>query len=99
MSGLVFIFLNDVLRFEAKGNCTLICLGNGEKLLSTRTIRDYENLLPESLFYRVHNSHIINLNKIQKYKKGRGGDLIMEDGSAIEVAFRRKEDFLRRVMK
>jgi two-component system LytT family response regulator len=99
MSGLTFIYLKDILRLEAKSNCTAIFLSNGQRIVTARTIKEYETLLPEAIFYRVHNSHIINLGKVQKYHKGRGGSLIMEDGSAIEVAFRRREDFLSRVLK
>jgi two-component system LytT family response regulator len=99
MSGLSFILLKDVLRFEAKANCTIIYLSNGERIVTTRSIKEYENLLPDSIFYRVHNSHIINLNKVQKYQKGRGGYLFLEDGSSVEVAFRRREDFLKRLLK
>ena len=99
MSGLSFIFLKDIVRLEAKGSCTAIYLDGGEQIVTTRTIRGYENLLPETIFYRVHNSHIINLNKVRKYQKGRGGYLTMEDGTAVEVALRRKEDFLRLLLK
>jgi two-component system LytT family response regulator len=99
MNGLSFIFLKDILRLEAKGNCTAIFLSNSKQIVTTRSIKEYENLLPESIFYRVHHSHIINLNKVREYQKGRGGYLIMEDDCSIEVAIRRKEDFLRRLLK
>lgn len=99
MTGLSFILLKDVLRFEAKASCTVIYLSNGERIVTTRAIKEYENLLPDTVFYRVHNSHIINLNKVQKYQKGRGGYLFMEDGSEVEVAFRRRDDFLKRLLK
>ena len=99
MGGLTFIYLNDILRLESKSNCTAIFLSNSKRIVSTKTIKEYESLLPEAIFYRVHNSHIINLSKVQDYHKGRGGCLIMEDGSSVEVALRRKEDFLSRVLK
>jgi len=99
MNGLTFIFLQDILRLEAKSNYTDIYLTSGERIVATRTIKEYENLLPESIFYRIHNSHIVNLNKVKNYQKGRGGFLVMEDGSTVEVAFRRREEFLRRVLK
>jgi len=99
ITGLSFVLLKDVIRFEAKGNYTVVYLNKGEQIVTTRSIKEYETFLPDSIFYRVHNSHIINLNKVQKYQKGRGGYLFMEDGSSIEVAFRRREDFLRRLLK
>jgi two-component system LytT family response regulator len=99
ITGLMFVAIRDIIRFEAKGSYTIIFLHNGEQITATRNIKDYEDLLPESIFYRIHNSHIINLQNIQKYHKGRGGYVIMEDGSAIEVATRRREEFLRRLLK
>lgn len=99
IDGLIFIPVQDILRFEAKGNYTAIYLSNGEPIVATRTIKDYEDVLPETIFCRIHNSHIINLSKIQRYQKGRGGSVIMEDGSIIEVASRRREEFLQKLLK
>jgi len=99
ITGLTFVPVQDILRFEAQGNYTNICLTGGETIMATRTIKDYEDLLPDTIFCRVHSSHIINLSRIQKYQKGRGGMVIMEDGTAIEVASRRREDFLRKLLK
>jgi two-component system, LytTR family, response regulator len=99
MQGLSFIQLKDIMRLEAKGSCTIIYLSNGEQITTTRIIKEYEELLPPNLFYRVHNAHIINLNKVQNYHKGRGGYIFMEDGTSIDVAFRRREDFLKRLLK
>ena len=99
MNGLSFIYLSNVRRLEARGSCTAIFLDSGDTIVSTRSIKEYEDLLPATIFYRVHNSHIINLNKVRKYQKGRGGYLIMEDGTSIEVAQRRREDFLQILLK
>ena len=92
--GFIFQATKDIVRFEAKGNYTYVFTTDGSKHISSRTIRQYEEMLPESLFFRIHNSHIINLNYIKKYNKGRGGCVIMSDGSQLEVATRRKDDFL-----
>jgi two-component system, LytTR family, response regulator len=99
LDGLIFINLREVVRLEAKSSYTQINLENGEVLMATRTIKDYEDILPETLFCRIHNSHIINLQKIEKYHKGRGGYVVLEDGSEIEVAIRRRQEFLRRLLK
>lgn len=99
VTGLTFVPVQDILRFEAKGNYTNICLAGEKIIMTTRTIKDYEDILPDTIFCRIHNSHIINLSRIQKYQKGRGGVVIMEDGTAIEVASRRREDFLRKLLK
>ncbi len=99
ITGLIFISVQDIIRFEAKGNYTSIYLSKGEPILATRTVKDYEEILPENIFCRIHNSHIINLSRIRKYQKGRGGSVEMEDGSIIEVASRRRDEFLRRLLK
>jgi two-component system LytT family response regulator len=98
-AGLVFVLVREIIRLEAKGSYTSIYLAGNEQILATRNIKDYEELLPELIFYRVHNSHIINIQKIQKYLKGRGGIVVMEDGASIEVAIRRREEFLMRLLK
>ena len=92
--GFIFQATQDIVRFEAKGNYTYVFTTEGNKHVSSRTIRQYEEMLPESLFFRIHNSHIINLNYIKKYTKGRGGHVVMSDGSMLEVATRRKDAFL-----
>ncbi|HEY4111642.1 LytTR family DNA-binding domain-containing protein [Puia sp.] len=99
MNGLSFISLSNVRRLEAKGSCTAIFLDSGDAIVTTRSIKEYEDLLPATIFYRVHYSHIINVNKVRKYQKGRGGYLVMEDGTPIEVAQRRREDFLQILLK
>jgi two-component system LytT family response regulator len=99
VDGLIFINLKEVVRLEAKSSYTQIILENGNVVTATRTIKDYEDILPEALFCRIHNSHIINLFKIEKYNKGRGGYVTLEDGTTIEVASRRRQEFLRRLLK
>jgi two-component system, LytTR family, response regulator len=99
MNGLIFVAVRDIIRLEANGNYTSIFIDCKEPIIATRNIKEYEDLLPETIFCRVHNSHIINLHKIQKYQKGRGGYVTMEDGSFIEVASRRREEFFQRLLK
>ena len=94
INGLVFITIEDIMRLEANGNYTTIILKNKERITASKNIKEYEDILPVELFFRVHNSHIINLNCIKTYQKGRGGYVVLDDGTHIEVATRRKDDFL-----
>lgn len=98
LTGLVFIQVNDILRCESEINYTRIFLKNKQKLLVAKTLKEFEELLADYNFYRVHNSHLINLAYIKSYSKGKGGSVIMEDGSEVEVSTRRKDEFLRRLM-
>jgi two-component system LytT family response regulator len=95
-NGFDFISISDIVRCEAQGAYTKIHLNNSRKVLVSKSLKDYENLLPEDLFFRIHNSHLINLNYVKKYNRGRGGFIELEDGSTIEVATRRKDEFLKR---
>lgn len=97
--GLQFIAVSSIIRMEAKGNYTELFCDGGERFLAAKTIREYEELLPDSIFFRTHNSHIINLQKIRKYLKGRGGFVTMEDGASVEIATRRREEFLGKLLK
>ena len=99
LNGLSFVPIRDIVRLEAKGSYTLIHLHYGTKITATGAIKEYEDLLPEIIFFRIHQSHIINLNKIKSYQKGRGGYVTMDDDSEIEVASRRREEFMQRLLK
>ena len=91
---LLFVPIKDIIRCEAIVGYTNIYTNGGHKYTCSKTVKEYEDLLPPTTFFRVHSSHLINLNLIKKYFKGRGGYVEMEDGSIIEVANRRKEQFL-----
>ncbi|HEY4108707.1 LytTR family DNA-binding domain-containing protein [Puia sp.] len=93
---LSFISIADIIRCEASGGYTHFFMTNGEKLLSTKTIGEYEELLPPDIFLRIHSKHIINIKHIKKYHKGRGGFVEMEGSYMIEVSARRKAEFLSR---
>lgn len=95
-NGFDFILIEDIVRCEAQGAYTRIYLRDSKKLLVSKPLKDYENLLPGNIFLRVHNSHLVNLNFIKKYNRGRGGYIEMDDGTTLEVATRRKDEFLNR---
>jgi two-component system, LytTR family, response regulator len=92
--GIVFMNVEEIIRCEASGNYTIIYADSKEKITASKTIKEYEDLLPPGIFCRIHNSHIINLNRIKKYHRGRGGFVVMDDGTSIEVASRRRDEFL-----
>jgi two-component system, LytTR family, response regulator len=99
LNGLLFVPIRDIIRLEAKRGYTFIHMQDKTKITATGLIRDLEDLLPDAIFFRIHHSHIINLNKIKTYQKGRGGYVTMDDDSFIEVASRRREEFLQRLFK
>ncbi|MBS1911671.1 MAG: response regulator transcription factor [Bacteroidetes bacterium] len=98
-AGFEFVTIRDLIRCKAEGNYTRIFLSDGRRLLSSRTLGEFEAVLLECGFMRVHHSHLINLNHVRRYTKGRGGILEMADGAEVEVSVRRKEAFLGAVTR
>jgi len=94
-----FIVTNpeEILRCESDRNYTTFYFTTGKKLLVSRTIKDYEEMLSEYNFFRIHQSHLINLNYLKSYTRGRGGYVEMNDGTVLDVSARRKNDFLKRL--
>jgi len=79
---------------EASSNYTVIYFDNETKLVSSRTLKEYEELLPAEIFFRCHHSHLINLKFIKKYIKGEGGFVDLGHGQMVEVSRRKKLEFL-----
>jgi len=98
-TGLLFIQVSDIIRCESDVNYTTLYLKDKKKIVAAKTLKDFEEMLTGYNFYRVHNSHLVNLAYITGYNKSKGGGgvVIMSDGSEAEVSTRRKEEFLRRI--
>lgn len=95
LNGLEFINIDQISRCSSDGNYTHIHIqGEGAMLVSKNLKQIEEQLKAQKQFVRVHNSHIVNLFFVKKYNKGKGGYLIMEDGSSIPISRARKDDVL-----
>jgi len=94
--GLKFSTFEKVMFMEAKGNYTIVYLVGEQVELVSRSLNYFDDILPRSLFCRVHHSYLVNINFIKKYYKGRGGHLEMTNGSLIEISTRRKDEFFNR---
>jgi two-component system LytT family response regulator len=79
----------DIIRLEAMSNYTNFHLAGGSKILVTKTLKEFEKVLPES-FLRVHQSHLVNRDQIDAYIKTEGGYLKMKDGADVPVSVRKK---------
>jgi two-component system, LytTR family, response regulator len=95
--GLVFEQSENILYLEASQNYSKIYLTSGSTHLVSKGLGDFEEVLSNVTFFRVHKSYIININKISRYHNGRGGFVIMEDGTEIEIAIRKKTKFLEKL--
>lgn len=93
--GFIFININNIVRAHSDGNYTNIHLFNGEKHMISKSLGEIEDLLSSQVFFRIHRSSIINTSYVNKYIKNEGQQVVMEDGSVLDVSHRRKDDFLK----
>lgn len=92
---LEFIPLHDIIRIEAAGAYSTFHLVDGRKIMVSKNLKEYEMLLCSHFFMRIHNSHIINLNKILRMIKTDGGYAVMSDGVPVIISPKKKDEFLR----
>lgn len=97
--GLIFINVQDIIRCQADGSYTHFFFKDHKKILVSKKIKEYEELLGPYNFVRVHHSHLINLNEVTKYVRGDGGYVVMSDGETVYVSKRKKEDFMSALNK
>lgn len=96
-SGLTVFPVKDIIHCKAEINYTNFFFTSGKKLLVIKTLKEYEELLNDCNFIRVHKSHLINLHHVKKYTRGEGGTVTMSDGTVVDVSRRKKEEFLQRL--
>ncbi|HWH62193.1 MAG TPA: LytTR family DNA-binding domain-containing protein [Ginsengibacter sp.] len=92
--GFEFVTIKNIVRIESSSSYSRIYLIDGKSILVTKLLKDFEELLAPYRFFRVHNSHLVNLNYIKRYLRGAGGQVLMENGDLIDVARRKKEEFI-----
>ncbi|MEM8907609.1 MAG: LytTR family DNA-binding domain-containing protein, partial [Bacteroidota bacterium] len=97
LDGFTFVRFDEIVRCEAQGNYTSVYLSSGNALLITKTLKHYEEILVEKMFFRVHKSHLINLNYVRRFIRGKQGMIEMNDGTQIEVSLRKKEALLKKL--
>lgn len=99
INGLVFMPVQNIVRCESTGNYTKIFFTDRKQLLVSKPLKEFEELLTDVDFFRVHNSHLINLQQMESYIQGEGGFALMSDGTQVEVSRRRKAEFLKKAMQ
>lgn len=92
--GLVFKKIRDIVRCESDRMYTVVVMADGEKLVVSKPMGQLEEILEGRDFFRVHMSHLINMNHIRQFVRADGGYLVMDDGATVSVARNRKEEFL-----
>jgi two-component system LytT family response regulator len=89
--------INDIIRCESNVNYTEFHFTGAKKLLVTRTLKDFEDLLSDQGFFRVHQSHLINTKYIKEFVKTDGGYLLMNEGSSIPVSTRKRSQVMEMI--
>ena len=96
-AGLTVVAVKDIIHCMGDVNYTHFYFTSGRKILVIKTLKEYEELLGDCGFVRVHKSHLINLQHVKTYARGEGGTVTMSNGTQIDVSRRKKEEFLQRL--
>lgn len=91
------ISISDILRCQSENNYTIFFLSNKRQILVTKTLKEFEEILKENGFFRPHQSHLVNLDRVQEFIKSDGGWIKMQDGSEVPVSSRKKEMLLKKL--
>lgn len=97
--GIVFVQVNDIIRCESERNYTNFYMIGGEKILITRTLKEFETMLSDFDFFRIHHSHLVNLTYVKRYIKSDGGCLVMNDDSVVQISRKYKDALLQRLAR
>ena len=93
-NGIDFFNTSDIIYCRAEGSYTTLVLKDKQNFVVSKNLKDFENLLAESGFCRVHHSYLINLAHVQKYIKGEGGYVLLTEGHHVDISRRKKDEFL-----
>lgn len=97
LKGFQVVKLSDIIYCEASSNYTNFHFTDRSVICASRPIHEFESLLEDSGFARVHKSFLINLEHVKEYMRGSGGSVILSNGVDIEVSRRKKDSFLERM--
>lgn len=89
-----FVFVSDIIYLESSRAYVVIHLTSGKAIVSTKSMSSYEELLAPHQFCRIHDKYLLNIQFVQTYIKGRGGEVALTTGSQLPVAVRRRDAFL-----
>lgn len=97
--GFVFIKVSNILYLQSDGSYTEFFIKDGNTILTSKNIKEYENLLSDHGFFRIHKQYIVNLREVTRYIRGEGGNVILSNGKSLDVSRRRKEEFINLLNK
>lgn len=89
--------LEEIVVCEAEKNYTIFHLLNKKTVTVSRTLLEYEKILQNTSFFRIHKTFMINLEHVVEYQRGEGGTVVMDNGMEVEVSRRKKEEFMNKI--
>ncbi|HEX2628857.1 MAG TPA: LytTR family DNA-binding domain-containing protein [Chitinophagaceae bacterium] len=95
LEGLQMLTIDTILYCMASSNYTTFVMKDKKKLVISRTLKEIEEMLKDHGFLRIHHSHLVNINAIEKYTRGEGGTVTMIDDVELDVSRSRKEALLK----
>lgn len=95
--GYSLIDIDDIIHIEADSNYSVFHLANKEKITVSKVLKEYEEILPDQQFVRIHKSSIVNLNYIKEYNSRNGVEVLLKNGEKIAVSRRRASDFAEKI--
>lgn len=95
--GVLWVDIEDIIRFEADSNYTHVHMKNKRKVMVSKTLKSFEEQLTHSNFCRIHSTHLINLNEVERYIKGDGGIIVLKDTSNVPVSRANKTELLTKL--
>lgn len=97
LKGFTILKLEEIIYCEAERSYTIFHLDGGKTVTVSKPLSEYDDILQDTSFFRVHKSFLINLNHVKEYKRGEGGSVFMSDNAEIEVSRRKKDQFMMKV--
>jgi len=91
---IVYIDTIEIIRLESDSNYTNVILTDGKKITSSKTLKDFENTLSPTNFFRTHKAYIINLDHVDKFVKAEGGYIVMKDNAQIPVSREKRQELI-----
>jgi two-component system LytT family response regulator len=91
---IAMIEFDDIIFCESDGNYTNIRLADKKSIMVSRTLKDIENMLPQTVFLRIHHSFLVNINHVKEYIRGEGGEVLLSNGDQLRVSRSRKDELL-----
>ena len=97
LKGIELVKKEEVVRCESSNNYTVFHLKDKKQIVVTKTLKEFEEMLSPEGFFRIHQSHLVNLDAVVRFLKEDGGYALMEDGTRVEVSRRKKEAFVQAI--